>query len=425
MIRFETLILRRILSLRGRFRENDGDFATMIEISKALKLIDRETSSLGSEKVDLTSALGRVLAENIVADTDLPPFDRSQMDGYAVVALDTKNAPVTLKIVGESAAGRGWHNTVKRGEAVRIMTGAPVPAGADSVQKVELTTESEGSVTIQESVEKGRSIIRKGSEIKIGSIVFKSGEVITENMIAAIAAFGYAKVTVGKSPRVAILGTGSEIVEVNKRPGRDQIRNSNSVMLDVFCRKFGAQTTVLPIVKDDIADLKTAIKNAATKADIVILTGGVSVGKYDHTKTALTDLGAEIFFEKVRLKPGKPAVFARLGKMLVFGLPGNPVSAAVTFHLFVRKAILKMQGAAATDMRKGFAILGSNIKGAIDRDTYLPSRLETNKLGQLVAHPLKWQGSSDFIGFARADSLIFVPSGRAMAAGEVAEIAFL
>ena len=398
----------------------------MIDISEALKIIDRETGALGTEKIDLAHAVGRVLAKDVIADADLPPFDRSQMDGFAVVAADTINAPVTLRIAGESAAGRGWHKTMKREEAMAIMTGAPVPKGADAVQKVELTRETNDfSVEILEPIEKGRSIVRKGSEIKKGTAIFKAGEIITENMIATLAAFGYAKVRVAKRPRVAILGTGSEIVEIDKKPGRDQIRNSNSVMLDVFCRRAGAQTEIRPIVKDEISDLRSEIKDAAKRADILVITGGVSVGKYDHTKTVLAELGAVIFFEKIRLKPGKPAVFARLGKTLVFGLPGNPVSAAVTFHLFVRKAILKMQGAAATDMRKGFAVLAADAKAARERDTYLPSRLETNSLGQLVAHPLKWQGSSDFIGFSRADSLIFVPRGQTLAKGEVAEIAYL
>ncbi len=415
----------------------------MLEISKALKMIDRETGLLGGKRINLADGVGRVLRENIVADADLPPFDRSQMDGFAVIAADTKNAPVTLKIVGESAAGKGWHKIMKRGESVRIMTGAPVPKGADSVQKIELTRErsvpyvppvpvfrngtDEGDemIYIFAPVEKGRSIVRQGSEIKQGATVFKSGEVITENMIATFAAFGYAKVKVAKRPLVTILGTGSEIVEITKKPGRDQIRNSNSVMLDVLCRKFGAETRIFPIAKDEISNLKSQIKNAAKNADILIITGGVSVGKYDHTKTVLNQLGTQVFFEKVRLKPGKPAVFARLGKTLVFGLPGNPVSAVVTFHLFVRKAILQMQGAAATDLRKGFAILATDAKAADERDTYLPSRLENDKLGQLIAHPLKWQGSSDFIGYSRADSLIFVPRGQMLKRGEVAEIAYL
>lgn len=397
----------------------------MIEIKKAIRIIDAEIKQLGAEKVVLSQAVGRILAENIVADTDLPPFDRSQMDGYAVVAADTKNSPVELKLVGESAAGRGWHKTMKPGEAVRIMTGAPVPAGADSVQKIELTSESGDTVEIREPTEKGRYIIRRGDEIKKGKTIFKSGAVITENMIATLASFGYSEVRVSKSPCVAIIGTGSEIVEIDRKPGRDQIRNSNSVMLEVLCRKFAATPTILPNVKDEISDLKSQISDAAKTSEIVILTGGVSVGKYDHTKTGLAELGATIFFEKVRLKPGKPAVFAKLGKAFIFGLPGNPVSAAVTFHLFVRNAILKMQNAGDSNMRKGFAILSSDAKAARERDAYVPSKLETNTQGQLVATPLRWSGSSDFVGFAQADSLIIIPRDKSIAKGEVAEIVYL
>jgi len=398
----------------------------MIDISEATKILDRETRVLPSEKVALSQAVGRILRDDIVADTDLPPFDRSQMDGYAVIASETVKPPVSLRVVGESAAGNGWNKTMKSGQAVRIMTGARVPAGADSVQRVELANENtDGVVEILEATEIGRFIVRKGDEIKKGKIVFQSGETITENMIAALAAFGYARVRVGKQPRVAILGTGSEIVEFTKNPGRDQIRNSNTVMLDVLSRKLGATTEILPIVKDDIAALKSAVKQAAKHSDILVITGGVSVGKYDHTKTALSELGAKIYFDKLRLKPGKPVVFARLGKMLIFGLPGNPVSAAVTFHLFVRKAILAMQGATSTGLRLGFAVLAADAKAAAERDTYLPSRLETDKSGHLVAHLLKWQGSSDFVGFAGADSLVFVPKGKIIEKGEVAQIAFL
>ncbi|MFN0139361.1 MAG: gephyrin-like molybdotransferase Glp [Pyrinomonadaceae bacterium] len=399
----------------------------MIPVSKAIKLIDRESRKIGSEKIALSAAVGRILAENIVADSDLPPFDRSQMDGYAVVASETKNAPVTLKVVGESAAGHGWHRKLRSGEAVRIMTGAPVPSGADAVQKVELTHEVDSVVTINEAAKRGQNIVRRGEEIKRGKRVVASGEVVTENMIAVLASFGYARVSVGKRPRVAILATGSEIVDIAKRPGRDQIRNSNSAMLDVLCRKFGAETTVLPMVGDDIAKLKSAIKSAVRnlKSEILIVTGGVSVGKYDHTKAALNELGAEIFFEKVCLKPGKPAVFARLGKTLIFGLPGNPVSAAVTFHLFVRRAILNAQRASFVDLKRGAAVLAADAKAARDRDTYLPARLETNRSGQLVAIPLRSQGSSDFVGFARADSLIFIPKGKMKNEGDVAEVAIL
>lgn len=385
----------------------------MIPISKAFTIIDREVKSLGSEKVELSNSVDRILHENIIADTDLPPFDRSQMDGFAVIAAETLDAPVKLEIIGESAAGRGWHRTVKPGQAVRIMTGAPVPKGADAVQKVELTRDQAGLVEILEPTDKGRYIVHKAAETKKGEVIFKTGDVVTENMIASLASFGYAKVKVGKQPRVAILGTGSEIVPVNKKPGRDQIRNSNSVMLECLCNKFGARSEVFPIIKDKISDLKSQISNAVKGSDILVITGGVSVGKYDHTKTALAEIGAKIFFDKVCLKPGKPTVFAKLGKTMVFGLPGNPVSAAVTFHLFVRRALLAVQGANEIEMRSSFAVLAADAKATKERDTYLPARLATNASGQLTTFPIKWHGSSDFIGFAHTDCLIHIPKGQA------------
>lgn len=398
----------------------------MITVKKAQSLITNETGSLGSERVAIGESVGRVLAGPIVADTDLPPFDRSQMDGYAVTAADTTKTPVTLKLVGESAAGRGWHRELKRGQAIAIMTGAPVPKGADAVQKIELTRlTADGDVEILEPTEKGRYIIRKGDEIRKDETIFSSGDIVTENMIAAIAAFGYSKVKVAKQPRVAILGTGSEIVEISKRPGRDQIRNSNSAMLDILSRKFSGLPTILPIARDYISDLKSQISKAAKRTDVLVITGGVSVGKYDHTKTALAELGAEIFFEKVRLKPGKPAVFARLGKCLVFGLPGNPVSAAVTFHLFVRPAMLHLQGATDAFAKGGTAVLAANVRGAKERDSYLPANLSTNRSGQQIACPLRWSGSSDFIGFSRAGALIVVPKGSVLEKGSTAAILYL
>ena len=396
----------------------------MIPISEAFDIITRETPRLSAENVDIAEVVGRVLAEDIIADMDMPPFDRSQMDGYAVIAAETENAPVKLKIVGESAAGRGWHNEMNAGEVVRIMTGAPVPTGADAVQKIELTNEADESVTIEKSVSVGQSIVNQGAEIGKGEMIFPAGTIITENMIASLAAFGYSTVTVARRPRVTILPTGTEIVEVSEKPGADQIRNSNAVMLQTFADKYGVAST-LPIACDDINDLKNKIKSGIENSDIIVITGGVSVGKYDLTKAALRDLGAEIFFERLRLKPGKPAVFARLGNALIFGLPGNPVSTAVTFYLFVRKAMLLMQGAARCDLKPGYAVLTKSGKGAKDRDSYLPATLKAGNGGRLFAEPLKWGGSSDFVGFARAEALIIVPAGKTFDEGDVVEIVFL
>lgn len=397
----------------------------MIPVSEAISIIDRETGPIGTGSIDLSASIGRVLAEDVIADTDLPPFDRSQMDGYAVIAEDTKNAPVKLKIIGESAAGHGWHHILNKGEAVRIMTGAPVPEGADAVQKLEATKEDGETVDILESTEKGKFIIYRGAEVKKGETVISSGEIVTENMIAVLAAFGYPTVKVAKKPRVAVLSTGSEIVEIAERPGTDQIRNSNSVMLRALAEKCGAETAILPIARDDVEELKGQVRAASESADVLVMTGGVSVGKYDLTKAALLDLGAGIFFDKVRLKPGKPAVFARLRDTLIFGLPGNPVSVAATFHLFVRRALLRMQGASDCALKPGMAIAATKIKGNRERDSYLPAGLSTNRKGKLVAETLRWHGSSDFVGFARAEALIFIPAGASADEGDVVEILFL
>jgi molybdopterin molybdotransferase len=397
----------------------------MIDIKEALGIIEREIKPLASERIGLADSVGRVLAEDIIADMDLPPFDRSQMDGFAVIADETVNAPVSLQVVGESAAGNGWRGRLKRGHAVRIMTGARVPSGADAVQKVELTSENAEIVNILERVKEGTAIVRRASEIARGTAVYHRGTVITENMIAVLASFGYAKVRVAKRPRISILGTGSEIVEITKKPGRDQIRNSNSIMLEVSCCRLGASTIVLPIVADEVRKLKKALQTGCRSSDILIITGGVSVGKYDHTKAVLAELRAQIFFEKLSLKPGKPLVFARLGRSMVFGLPGNPVSAAVTFQLFVRTAILLMQGAADPKLRRGKAVAAADVKANRQRDTYLPSRLETDEKGRLSALPLRWHGSSDFVGYAQADSLMVIPRGESRKKDEIVEIVYM
>lgn len=401
----------------------------MIPLEKALKAVDRNIPRLGSERIALGDSIGRVLAEDIAADGDQPPFDRSMMDGFAVAAVDIADAPVTLKIVGESAAGHGWHRKVKRGEAVRIMTGAPVPSGADSVQRVELARSffkgDEEFVEILESAKKGMSIVKKGSEIRQGKRLFLTAERITPQNVAALAAFGYARVRVAKRPRVAIFGTGTEIVEIGKRPGRDQIRNSNSTMLSSLASAFGASAEIFPNAKDDLASLKKQIKMASRGRDILITTGGVSVGKYDLTKAALTDLGADIFFEKVALKPGKPVIAARLGKTLVFSLPGNPVSAAATFYLFVRAAIVGMQGVKQTAMRTGTATLSEPVKAAKDRRTLTAARLENDASGRLIAIPLRGKGSSDLVSFARAEVFIDLEMDTQHAAGDLVRICYL
>jgi molybdopterin molybdotransferase len=383
----------------------------MIPVREAISIVLGQTSRLAVESVALGDSLNRVLAEDIIADCDLPPFDRAQMDGYAVRAEDVSKTPARLGIAGESAAGSGWHHEMKAGEAVRIMTGAPVPLGADAVQQVELTRESNGHVEILESVDAGRSIVKRASEIRTGETVLRAGEDINAAMIATLASFGYAQVKVGRRPRVAIMATGSELVDIDQKPGKDQIRDSNNYTLAAYAKLAGATVDRLPLAGDDTEELKKQMAAAAERSDVLITSGGVSMGVYDFTKAALKELGAEIFFERVSLRPGKPTVFGRLGHTLLFGLPGNPVSVAVTFNLFARAALRAMQGAKEPALREEMAALARDLKGSIDRESYLPAVLRTDEKGTLLAEPLKWGGSSDFVAFARATALIDVPAG--------------
>jgi len=389
----------------------------MIPVTEAIRIVKQQTSVLPTESVLLAQARGRFLAQGVVADSDLPPFDRSQMDGYALRAGDVQNLPAKLRIVGESAAGRGWHHDMKPGEAVRIMTGAPVPAGADGVQQVELTRELDADddlreVEILEAVAPGRSIVRRGSEIKAGETVLRAGEQISAAAMAVLASFGYAQITVGRQPRVAVLATGSELVAVNQKPGQDQIRDSNNFSIGAYAELAGAIVERLPLSGDDPSLLRRQITEASERSDLVVTSGGVSVGAYDFTKPALRELNAEIFFERVALRPGKPTVFARLPSgTLFFGLPGNPVSVAVTFNLFARTALLAMQGAKESALPEDWALLAGRVKGAAERESFLPAQLSTSEEGSLTAEPLKWGGSSDFVGFVRAGSLIIVPRG--------------
>lgn len=385
----------------------------MIPVAEAIAIIKQQTHQRQPERVALADALGRILAEDVVADTDLPPFNRAQMDGYAVRSADLANLPARLRVVGEAAAGQGWHQEMQAGEAVRIMTGAPVPVGADSVQQVEVTCESDdgNEVLIEKATTPGQFIIPRASEVKASQLVLSAGEEINAAMMAVLASFGYAKVKVGAKPRVAVLATGTELVAVHALPAQDQIRDSNSYSLGAYATLAGARVERLPLAGDDQQTLQQEIAEAASRSDALILSGGVSMGVYDFTKAALRELGAEIFFERVSLRPGKPTVFARLGETLVFGLPGNPVSVSVTFNLFARTALRLMQGAKQALMPEERAVLTRSVKGAIERESYLPASFHTGEDGTLLAEPLKWGGSSDFVAFARATALINVPQG--------------
>jgi molybdopterin molybdotransferase len=400
----------------------------MLHVADAITIVELETPRLETEEVALRDARGRVLAADVVADTDLPPFDRALMDGYAVRAADTQIAHATLRIVGESAAGRGWRGEIGSGEAVRIMTGAPLPSGADGVQQVELTREIEDGarVVVERATKPDQFISRRATEVKKGEVILRAGERVSPAMLAALASFGYARVRVSRRPRVSVLATGTELVRVEETPGADSLRDSNTYSLAAYAEAAGAVVEPLPFATDDEELLRRLIAEAAEASDALVLSGGVSMGAYDFTKSALHSLGAEIFFERVSLRPGKPTVFARLPnarRTLVFGLPGNPVSVSVTFNLFARTSLLAMQGAMQTRLDEHRAVLARDAKGSIERASYLPATLRTDERGQLLAEPLKWRGSSDFVAFTRATALIIIPEGvREIKAGAIVNV---
>lgn len=389
----------------------------MLRIEDALELILTHTPAAtnNKEEVPLADALGRVLRQDVISDLDLPPFDRARMDGYAVRSVDVSAAtpaqPVVLKEIGEAVAGQAFHGFIGVSEAVRIMTGAPVPPGADSVQKIEVIHAQNGLVEIQEPTKPNQNITPRGVEAKAGNLMLSAGAIITPAAAAVLASFGYAMVEVSLRPRLVLLSTGSELVEVWEKPTAAQIRNSNTFSLAGYAEAAGAEVLSAGIVRDDFTETKLAIAEAAAMADVVMLSGGVSMGDYDLVKPALVELGAEILVEKVAMHPGKPTVFAKLGETLIFGLPGNPVSVAVSFHIFARPALLKMQGASELHLPRVVAYAASNVKGAPPRRSHQPARLAIRN-GLAEVEPLKWAGSSDVVAFMQADALIVVPEDR-------------
>lgn len=397
----------------------------MITVDQATSIVLSRIQPLGAETVPLEQAHRRILAENVRADIDLPPFDRARMDGYAVRSLDVSTAPVTLRVIGEIAAGAQFEQRVNAGEAVKIFTGAPVPAGADAVQKVEVTRANGRAVEILESVAAGQFITPHASEVASGEIVAEAGREIGPAEMAVLASFGYASVKVGRRPRVAVMSTGSELLDVSSKPSGAQIRNSNSYTLAAYADRAGAIVDMLGTVEDTPEATRNALIRAADNRDIVITSGGVSMGDYDLVKAALKEIGAEIYFDKVIIRPGKPIVFARCGKTFFFGLPGNPVSTSVTFNVFVRPAIRNMQGEASPALPTVSAQLSRIVRDSSSRRSYLPARLFIEE-GRAMVEPLKWGGSSDLVAFMRANSLIVVREDvHEIAEGELVDVMLL
>lgn len=375
---------------------------------------------LRSEPVSVREAQGRVLAEAVVSTFDLPPFDSSAMDGYALVAGESR----TLDVRGESRAGRPSEAALEPGAAMRISTGAALPAGADAVVPIERAEPTEPDRVRFPAVEAGSHIRRAGEDLRTGTAVLRPGAHLDPAALGVLAALGREVVACARRPRVAIVTTGDELREPGQELLPGQIYNSNSVALAAQARAAGALVVDEAIAGDSSEQTLAALRTALSSADVVCVSGGVSVGPHDHVKQALAELGVAERFWGVRLRPGKPTWFGTTGETLVFGLPGNPVSSMVTFHLFVRAALRALQGAEPADTRT-WAITDSSLERMASREQMVRCRLSAGPEGWHV-EPTGEQGSHRLASMLGVGAFALVPSGKgAIAAGEWVEVELL
>jgi len=392
----------------------------VLSFSEALTVVQQHSSGLSPTEPELVSLLDGVrlaLAEDLVADRDFPPFPRATRDGYAVRSEDVSSMPAKLHCVGELRAGASLEQssvTVKPGEAVEIMTGAPVPSGADAVVMVEYTDRNGEGVTVKRTVTAGENVVPAGSEARKGTVMASRGTRVNHVTVAVAAAVGRAEVAVYRRPRVAVLATGDELVDINFAPGPNEIRNSNSYSLAAQVHEAGGEAVILPVAHDEAAELEVLIRKGA-ECDLLLLSGGVSMGKYDLVEHALSKLGAQFFFTGVLIQPGKPLVFGELRgankATPFFGLPGNPASTMVTFQLFVRPVLDALAGARQQAPLFAQARLKSDFKIKPGLTRFLPARLDGTH-GQPEVELLKWQGSGDLMALAQANCYIVVPPDK-------------
>jgi molybdopterin molybdotransferase len=399
----------------------------LITPAKAFELVLGRVAPLELESVPLAAALGRILGEPLTSAGDVPPFDSSAMDGFAVRAADTRgarpDAPVELKIAGESRAGAPAARGPGSGEGVRISTGAVLPPGADAIVRVEDTLERDGLVAIEAEVEPGREVRRAAEDICAGTQVLEAGQELGAAELAVAASVGAGEVRCRRRPRLSILVTGDELVEPGIPLADGQIRNTNGIAIEAQAREAGADVLGRATVGDDYGATVEALRSSL-EADVAVTTGGVSVGPHDHVKPALAELGVEEVFWGVALRPGKPTWFGTRGRTLVFGLPGNPVSAMVTFRLFVRPAVLALQGAESRT-RLVRAVIDVDYAKRPGRAHVVRCRLELRDDGWHV-RPTKEQSSHILTSMLGAEALAYVEPERGdVKAGEQVEIEVL
>jgi molybdopterin molybdotransferase len=392
----------------------------VLTFAEARAVVEEHARALtpsAKEVVDLAAATERVLAEDVAADRDYPPFRRATRDGYAVRAADLSQLPTALRNIAQIKAGDEFHATVNPGECAEIMTGAAVPKGADAVVMVEFTQAQGDQIRVERYVTSGENVVPSGAEGRRGDAVLRRGTRIGPPEIAVMATVGITSVPVYKRPRVAILSTGDEVVELNATPGPVQIRNSNAHSLAAQVRRAGADPIVLPIARDEKVGLRKLIAEGL-QADMLLLSGGVSMGKYDLVEQVLEEFGAEFIFTGVKIQPGKPLVLGRAKQKYFFGLPGNPVSTMVTFQLFAQVIVDALAGASPRPLPFTQATLDSEIKTKTGLTRFLPAKLAPSLTGTKVKL-VPWHGSGDVFAQAKADCLLVVPPDRErIAAGE-------
>lgn len=390
----------------------------MLPVEEAQRRVLDEVECLEVEIVPLAEALGRVLAEHAIAPRDVPSRDNSAMDGYAVRAEDVQraaSAPVPLTVIEDVPAGRVARRRLSRGEAIRIMTGALLPEGADAVVPVELTDAGAETVTVMKPVAAGANVRRGGEDMKAGAVILEAGTVLRAAETGVLASAQQPVVRVRRRPVVAVLSTGDEIIDVDEPFEEGKVVNSNSWSLAALVRETGAIPKRLGIVPDRLDATRDAIREALA-ADFVLSTGGVSVGTHDFVKDALDELGAETMFWQVAMKPGKPLVLSRVGGRLYFGLPGNPVSCMVSFLLFVAPALRKAMGQTGDLLPPSVTMrTGGRLRSKGDRRQYLRVRVVARD-GELVALPMASQGSGVSTSMVGANGFAVLESGVTEAA---------
>ena len=395
----------------------------MIELEEAREFIFNQCLKLSTDEVEISKSRGLVLAGTVISNYDVPPFPNTAMDGYAVRAVDTEHAPVELKVIGTLPAGRIPDLEVGADEAVRIMTGAVIPEGADAVVMVEKTKEVENgsSVIVEETVKNGNFIRQPGEDFVKGSELFTSGTLIGAAHIGVFATIGLEKVTVFKRPVVGVMSTGDELVEGSSQLKPGQIRDSNRHSIKALLEEIGAEIIDLGLIPDDEKAIESALLSAVEKCDAVVTSGGVSMGDFDYVKVVLDRLG-EMKWMQVAVKPAKPLAFGLLNGVPIFGLPGNPVSAMVSFELFMRPALLKMMGYEQIWRPRIKAKATTPLKRRKDGKVHFARVTLTKKEDSYEVSLLEGQGSHQLAAMANAQGLAVLPNGEGVEKGDFVDV---